>query len=83
MNMVVTLARMTESGCHRVDLSGAARPIGQGMINDGVGADDIPWSDEERSDGVRLSSSRFARSPFGAVRPIVQGMINDGVGAAE
>ena len=63
--------------------AGAEHPIAQGMVVHGVGADDIPWSDEERSDGVRLSSSRFARSPFGAVRPIAQGMINDGVGAAE
>ena len=64
--MVVFLARMTEFDCHRVVLVARCpvqRPHRSGDDSErnyeGVGADDIPRSDEERSDGVRLSSSGF------------------------
>ena len=104
VNMVVMLACMTESGCHRVHLSNEARPRsqprcltafvpgpghpegtfaflptddigsncsgdGSSRVNEGVGADDIPRSDEERSDGVRLSSCGFGGSSSGVARP--------------
>ena len=58
----------TESHCHRPGLLARRRRAIRRCQQDGVGADDIPWSDEEHRDGVRLSSSGFLVSGRRAIR---------------
>jgi len=58
----------------RDDIGSSGSGHQSGRCYEGVGADDIPRSDEERSDGVRLSSRGFvAWSKIAMSAPVSQG----------